>query len=51
MYTFLRHTFLIKFNREALESTGSAVIELAACEGLHIPAESVRRRLDGEPCD
>lgn len=43
--TFLRHTSLIRFNREALESTGPAVITLAESEGLHSHAESVRRRL------
>jgi histidinol dehydrogenase len=43
--TFLRHTSLIQFNREALEATGAAVIELAESEGLHSHAESVRRRL------
>jgi len=43
--TFLRHTSLIRFNREALEATGEAVIALAESEGLHSHAESVRRRL------
>jgi histidinol dehydrogenase len=43
--TFLRHTSLIRFNREALEATGPAVITLAESEGLHSHAESVRRRL------
>jgi histidinol dehydrogenase len=43
--TFLRHTSLIRFNREALEATGAAVISLAESEGLHSHAESVRRRL------
>jgi histidinol dehydrogenase len=43
--TFLRHTSLIRFNREALEATGAAVIALAESEGLHSHAESVRRRL------
>ncbi|MFN9658959.1 MAG: histidinol dehydrogenase [Cyanobacteriota bacterium] len=43
--TFLRHTSLIRFNREALEATGEAVMELARSEGLHSHAESVRRRL------
>ncbi|MBM5804359.1 MAG: histidinol dehydrogenase [Cyanobacteria bacterium K_DeepCast_35m_m2_155] len=43
--TFLRHTSLIRFNREALEATGDAVIALAESEGLHSHAESVRRRL------
>ncbi len=43
--TFLRHTSLIRFNREALEATGPAVITLADSEGLHSHAESVRRRL------
>ena len=43
--TFLRHTSLIQFNREALEATGAAVVTLAESEGLHSHAESVRRRL------
>jgi histidinol dehydrogenase len=43
--TFLRHTSLIHFNREALEATGAAVVALAESEGLHSHAESVRRRL------
>ncbi len=43
--TFLRHTSLIGFNREALEATGEAVMELARSEGLHSHAESVRLRL------
>ncbi len=43
--TFLRHTSLIGFNRNALEATAAAVITLAESEGLHSHAESVRRRL------
>lgn len=43
--TFLRHTSLIGFNREALEATGRAVMELAQSEGLHSHGESVRLRL------
>jgi len=43
--TFLRHTSLIRFNRQALEATGAAVITLAESEGLTSHAESVRRRL------
>lgn len=43
--TFLRHTSLINFNRQALEATGAAVITLAESEGLHSHAESVRRRM------
>jgi histidinol dehydrogenase len=43
--TFLRHTSLIRFNREALAATGPAVVTLAESEGLHSHAESVRRRL------
>ncbi len=43
--TFLRHTSLIQFNRQALEATGAAVGALADSEGLHSHAESVRRRL------
>lgn len=45
--TFLRHTSLIGFNREALAATGEAVMELARSEGLHSHAESVRLRLAG----
>ncbi|MEB3266220.1 MAG: histidinol dehydrogenase [Cyanobacteriota bacterium] len=45
--TFLRHTSLIHFNREALQATAGAVVTLADCEGLHSHAESVRRRLEG----
>lgn len=44
--TFMRHTSLIAFNRQALEATGPAVITLAESEGLHSHADSVRRRLD-----
>ena len=43
--TFLRHTSLIQFNRQALEATGAAVGTLADSERLHSHAESVRRRL------
>ncbi len=43
--TFLRHTSLIHFNRQALEATGEAVMELARSEGLHSHGDSVRRRL------
>ena len=43
--TFMHHTSLIRFNRAALEETGSAVITLAESEGLHSHAESVRQRL------
>ncbi|MFO8237100.1 MAG: histidinol dehydrogenase [Prochlorococcaceae cyanobacterium] len=43
--TFLRHTSLIHFNRQALEATGAAVMTLAKSEGLHSHAESVRQRL------
>jgi len=43
--TFMRHTSLINFNRQALEATGAAIMELAAHEGLHSHRESVRRRL------
>jgi histidinol dehydrogenase len=43
--TFLRHTSLIRFNPEALQATGAAVVTLAESEGLHSHAESVRRRL------
>jgi len=45
--TFLRHTSLIHFNREALEATGAAVVTLADSEGLHSHAQSVRLRLEG----
>lgn len=47
--TFLRHTSLIGFNRQALEATAEAVVELAESEGLHSHAESVRRRLSAAP--
>ena len=43
--TFMRHTSLISFNREALEATGAAIMTLAESEGLHSHRESVRRRL------
>jgi histidinol dehydrogenase len=43
--TFLRHTSLIRFNQDALQATGPAVVTLAESEGLHSHAESVRRRL------
>ncbi len=46
--TFLHHTSLIHFNREALEATGSAVVTLAESEGLHSHAESVRQRLSSD---
>jgi histidinol dehydrogenase len=45
--TFMRHTSLIQFNREALEATGAAIMTLAASEGLHSHRESVRLRLEG----
>ncbi|MFQ6540015.1 MULTISPECIES: histidinol dehydrogenase [Aphanothece] len=44
--TFLRHTSLIRFNRQALHATAEAVVALAESEGLHSHAESVRQRLD-----
>ena len=44
--TFMRHTSMIEFNREALEATGGAVVELADSEGLHSHANSVKVRLD-----
>ncbi len=44
--TFMRHTSVIEFNREALEATGGAVVELADSEGLHSHANSVKVRLD-----
>ena len=43
--TFMRHTSLIEFSREALEATGGAVMELAGSEGLHSHANSVKIRL------
>jgi histidinol dehydrogenase len=43
--TFLRHTSLIRFNRQALDATAQAVVTLAESEGLHSHAESVRQRL------
>ena len=44
--TFMRHTSMIEFSREALEATGGAVVELAGSEGLHSHANSVKVRLD-----
>ncbi|QNI59732.1 histidinol dehydrogenase [Synechococcus sp. BIOS-U3-1] len=44
--TFMRHTSMIEFSREALEATGGAVVELADSEGLHSHANSVKVRLD-----
>ena len=44
--TFMRHTSMIEFSREALEATGGAVVELANSEGLHSHANSVKVRLD-----
>ena len=41
----MRHTSMIEFNREALEATGGAVVELADSEGLHSHANSVKVRL------
>ena len=46
--TFLHHTSLIQFNREALKATGPAVVTLAESEGLHSHAESVRQRLKAD---
>jgi len=43
--TFLHHTSLISFTRTALEATGPSIVTLAASEGLHSHAESVRLRL------
>ena len=43
--TFMRHTSLIEFSREALDATGGAVVELAGSEGLHSHANSVKVRL------
>lgn len=43
--TFMRHTSMIEFSREALEATGGAVVELAGSEGLHSHANSVKVRL------
>jgi len=43
--TFLHHTSLIGFTRRALEATGPSIVTLAASEGLHSHAESVRLRL------
>jgi len=45
--TFLHHTSVIGFTRAALEATGPSIITLAASEGLHSHAESVRLRLAG----
>jgi histidinol dehydrogenase len=36
---------MIEFSKEALEATGSAVVELAGSEGLHSHANSVKVRL------
>lgn len=44
--TFMRHTSMIEFSREALEATGGAVMELAGSEGLHSHANSVKVRLN-----
>ena len=44
--TFMKHTSLINFNKTALDSTASAIRELANSEGLHSHAESVRRRIN-----
>ena len=44
--TFMTHTSLIGFNRQALVETGHHVMTLALAEGLHSHAESVRRRLE-----
>ena len=44
--TFMRHTSMIEFSREALEATGGAVVELADSEGLHSHANSVKVRMD-----
>ena len=43
--TFLRSTSLIEFNKLALESTGSAIQELASSEGLFSHSQSVDIRL------
>ena len=43
--TFMSHTSLIEFNKEALDATGVAVETLAISEGLHSHANSVRIRL------
>ena len=47
--TFLRHTSLIEFSQSALEATSGAVRQLAASEGLHSHAESVRIRSANTP--
>lgn len=44
--TFMRHTSLIEFNHQALQATGSAIMALAASEGLHSHRESVRLRIE-----
>jgi histidinol dehydrogenase len=43
--TFMRHTSIIAFNQRALGATGEAIMTLAASEGLHSHAESVKLRL------
>lgn len=44
--TFMRHTSLIEFNHQALQATGTAIMALAASEGLHSHRESVRLRIE-----
>jgi len=44
--TFMRHTSLIDFNHQALQATGTAIMALAASEGLHSHRESVRLRIE-----
>lgn len=44
--TFMRHTSLIEFNHQALQATGSAIMAIAASEGLHSHRESVRLRIE-----
>ncbi len=42
--TFMKNTSHIQFNKQALEKTQAAVVELANSEGLHSHAESIKIR-------
>jgi len=44
--TFIKHSSLIHYTPQALESLGGAIQTLAQAEGLHSHAESVRLRID-----
>ena len=43
--TFMKNTSMIKFTKNALEKTQSAIIELANSEGLYSHAESIKVRM------